>query len=235
MDQRTCCFQHKRGAVMTPNDPKELTAEEKQALLGELSATELAKLINDEYGMVLAGEHRTFQRAQAIGEMLVAFRRGTGHGEWQSKLAKWCPKLSYETANRYTKLFQNRTEIARLAEAKNVTPTDLTIEAALKLLSERKARNDNNKSDDGKKSSKAVKAAVEPANEPNSRRDEDIAKQYLAEVWDASELVDVLRQVRDIDYLMELAAAVAKALTPTPTVPQATTASSAASGFERRY
>ena len=218
---------------MTPTEP---TAEEKQALLGELSAAELAKLINDEYGMVLAGEQRTFQRAQAVGEMLVAFRRGTGHGEWQSKLAKWCPKLSYETAHRYAKLFQNRTEIARLAAAKNVKLTDLTIDAALKLLSERKTSNDNKKSDNksnAKKSSKAVKAAVEPANEPNSRKDEDIAKQYLAEVWDASELVDVLRQVRDIDYLRELETAVAKALQPTPTAPQ--TASSAASGFERRY
>jgi hypothetical protein len=59
----------------------------------DMSSADLAKRINDEYGYVLANEQRTFQRAQAIGEMLVALRKGAKHGDWQTKLAKWCPKL----------------------------------------------------------------------------------------------------------------------------------------------
>lgn len=41
--------------------------------------------------------------------------------------------------------------------------------------------------------------------------EEYIAKQYVAEVWDADELVAVVLEVRDTDYLKKLVAAAAKA------------------------
>jgi len=184
---------------MTTN-ASELTAEEKLVLLGELSAADLAKRINDEYGMLLAGEYRTFQPAQAIGEMLFAFRKDTRHGEWQSKLVKWCPKLSYETANRYIKLFQKQTEIARLAAAKNVKLTDLSIDAALKLLAKPKPE-----SGDKPKSNKAAKAAVaEPATEPPQAMlgpPDEIVKRLELEYGD---MFEVLKRKYDQDDLLSL-------------------------------
>ena len=40
---------------------------------GDLSTTELAKLINDEYGVILAAERTNLPKALAVGEKLIAF------------------------------------------------------------------------------------------------------------------------------------------------------------------
>jgi hypothetical protein len=188
---------------------------------GELSAAELAKLINDEYGLVLASERNNLNRAKTIGEKLDALRAGTQHGEWQKKLAKWCPKLSYETANRYIKVYVRWPEIEKAAAAKSVKATDLTIDTALKLLATPKTDSGAN-ANTKKGPTKATKAAVEePATDPASKSQEDIAKQYLGEVWAPAELVAVLKEVRDDEYLAGLSAALAKALKPELAMPPA--------------
>src|SRR6516162_1715320 len=171
---------------------------------GDLSTTELAKQINADYELILESERTTLQRYLAMGEKLIALRPRIApkHGEWQAKLKLHCPQVSYETANLCIRFVENFGKLEAYAATKNVKVTDLGIDEARKALAKPKSNTDKTSKD---KPAGVVKAAVEPANEPNDRRDEDIAKQYLAEVWDASELVDVLRQVRDIDYLMELA------------------------------
>jgi hypothetical protein len=183
---------------------------------GELSSTELAKLINDEYGLVLSSERTNLKRAKAIGEKLTWLQTRATHGNWQSKLKAWCPKLSYETANRYIRVFEKWPEIEKAAAVKNVVTTDLTIDAALKLLAKPPDPNKGNGSGNASKSAKATKSAVEPANEPARPRDEDIARQYLKEVWEPDELITVLREVRGAEYLAELSAALVKALKPEP-------------------
>jgi hypothetical protein len=198
---------------------------------GDLSTTELAKQINADYDLILEAERTALQRYLAMGEKLIALRPRIApkHGEWQAKLKLHCPQVSYETANLCIRFVENFDKLEAYAATKNVKVTDLGIDEARKALAKPKSNTDKTSKD---KPAGVVKAAVEPANEPNDRRDEDIAKQYLAEVWDASELVDVLRQVRDIDYLMELATAVAKVLTPTPT-PTQPSVSSAGVGLRR--
>jgi hypothetical protein len=165
---------------------------------GELSAAELAKLINDEYSMVLAAERSNLPRARAIGEKLEALRAGTPHGEWQKKLRKWCPKLSYETANRYIKLYEKWPKIEKAAGAKNVRTTDLTIDDALKLLA-KPPKNDNGNAD---KTSNSTKGAVDP---PASQTPKDVGKEYLRALA-VDELVIVLKEIHrnDTEYLQEL-------------------------------
>jgi len=74
----------------------------------DLSAAELAKLINDEYASILANERTNYPRALSVGEKLVSLRGGVEHGEWQDKLKKLCPDVSYETATKYMRLWNNR-------------------------------------------------------------------------------------------------------------------------------
>src|SRR5262245_47929962 len=111
-------------------------------------AMELVKGINDEYGLILVSERNNLQKALAIGQKLVALRPliAPRHGEWQAKLEKHCPKLSYETATLYIRLFEKEAVWRAAAAAKSVEPTDLTIERARQLL-----RKPNSKSsgDDG--------------------------------------------------------------------------------------
>jgi Protein of unknown function (DUF3102) len=189
----------------------------------ELSAAELAKLINDEYSYVLAAERSNLPRARAIGEKLEALRAGTPHGEWQKKLKKWCPKISYETANRYIKLYLWWPKIEQNAAVKNVKTTDLTIDDALKLL----AKPPKTPNDEASDASKASRGGVEP---PEIRTSEDIGKEWLRALA-VDELVSVLKEIHrnDTEYLQELSAALTKTLTP-PTV--APTVS--AVGMERR-
>jgi hypothetical protein len=187
---------------------------------GELSAAELAKLINDEYSLVLASERSNLQRARAIGEKLEALRAGTPHGEWQKKLKKWCPKISYETANRYIKIYEKWPKIEKAAAAKNVRTTDLTIDDALKLLAKPR-KNDNGT---GSNTNVATKGAVDP---PDSKTLKDAGKEWLRALA-VDELVIVLKEIHrnDTEYLQELSAALTRELRP-PT-------SEVAVGAERR-
>jgi hypothetical protein len=138
----------------------------------ELSAPDLAKLINEEYSQVLWAERTKLQRAKAIGEKLVAFRAGIQHGEWQRKLQKWCPLISYETANRYVKVFERWPDIEKAAVAKSVKLTDLNIDTALKLLAKPKANNGSG----GKTGTKTTNGGVDP---PATKTSEDVGKEWL--------------------------------------------------------
>jgi hypothetical protein len=183
---------------MTSIDPAEAVD------YGELSAAELAKLINDEYGLILSSERTNLKRAKAIGEKLTWLQTRATHGEWQSKLEVWCPKLSYETANKYIRVHVKWPEIEQKAAIKNVVTTDLTIDAALKLLA-KPSKTNNNAS-----ASKAVRGGVqEPGMEPQPRSlPPDQALEGLAndEVFHTLQNVYENRQ----DELMELTTKLAR-------------------------
>lgn len=100
----------------------------------DLSTDDLTKLINEEYSTVLVTDRANLPRAKAIGEKLEVLRGRVKHGEWQTKLREWCPKISYETATRYIKLCKKWPDIEKAAGVKSVRTTDLTIDHALKLL-----------------------------------------------------------------------------------------------------
>jgi hypothetical protein len=170
----------------------------------DLSTDELTKLINDEYSMVLASERNTLPRAKTIGEKLEVLRGRTTHGEWQTKLKGWCPKLSYETATRYIKLNKRWPDIEKAAAAKSVKTTDLTIDAALKLLAKPKT--------DKASGTNSSKGGIEPK---DTKKPEDVGTEWLKALA-PDELVTWLQRLHahDTQYLQELSAGLGRVLRP---------------------
>jgi len=132
---------------------------------GDLSTKELVKAITDEYAVILGNERTNLPKALAVGEKLIALRQrvAPNHGDWQAKLEECCPTISYETAAKYIRLCDKWADIAKAAKVKGVATTDLTIDAALKLI----AKSKQDKGNSGNKSKKSNKGGVvEPGNEP---------------------------------------------------------------------
>ena len=151
----------------------------------DLSTAELAKLINDEYAVILANERTNLPKAMSVGEKLKVLQGKAKHGEWQTKLKAHCPKVSYETATLYIRLWDKRDKLKELAAAKSVTVTDLTIQEARKLLA-------TPKPNDGKgATSKVPKGGVEPG-EPRSV---SVPPDKIVGELDAGELFDILYQI----------------------------------------
>jgi hypothetical protein len=216
--------------------------------LAKLSTDDLAKAINDEYSVILENERGNLQKALAVGEKLKALRPRVArkHGEWQAKLKVHCPTISYETATLYVRLHNKRDELETAAAAKSVAVTDLTIQEARKLLAKPKQTKTTPPAPTTNPS--AVKGGVVPDNEADSRSDEDVGKDWL-KVLAADELITVLREFRDDEYLRELSEALSKVLTPPPkddplaippalqrtATPLAQPTDAAAPDFVRRY
>src|SRR6516164_4878050 len=100
----------------------------------QLTIPALAKLINDEYAVILQSEKANLPRALAVGEKLNAIRVRVEHGEWQDTYESYGLNISYETATLYMRLFVKQAEWRAAAAAKNVEPTDLTIDGARQLI-----------------------------------------------------------------------------------------------------
>jgi hypothetical protein len=163
----------------------------------DLSTTELGKLITDEYAAILATERTNLQKALAVGEKLVALRQRVApkHGDWQEKLEQYCLGISYETATKYIRLREKWEDIAKAAKAKGVVTTDLTIEAALKLIAKPKP-------DSGNKGKSSMGAVDEPGNEPKSS---SVTLESILENTDADELFETLKDKYEEDQLRALA------------------------------
>jgi len=171
---------------------------------GDLSTSDLAKLINNEYELILAGERSALQKAIPIGQMLIAIRpRVTVHGKWQDELPKLCPKISYETATLYMRFADPENLAKLLAAGKSVTVTDLklTVREARELLAKPKAEGGKGKP----KTKASIKGGVEePGNEDRPKENIDQLLQNLAadelfaklkEVWDDEELKSLTRLI----------------------------------------
>jgi hypothetical protein len=182
---------------------------------GDLSTTELAKQINAEYAAILDSERTNFQRWLSLGEKLIALRPRIApkHGEWQAKLKLHCPTISYEKANLCIRFAENRDKLEAYAASKNVKVTDLGIDEGRKALAKPKSTDNASKSGSVNKPSKAVKAGVEPAIDPPSRKEEDVAKEWMRPL-EFDELAIVLKEVFDADYLSKLARAIAPTQPP---------------------
>jgi len=152
----------RRIAVLMPGAADDPEYQARMTAFLQLSADALAKQINDEYSVILVSEKANLPRALAIGEKLIALRARTVHGQWQAKLAMWCPVISYETATLYIRLYEKQDVWRTNAVAKSVETTDLTIEAARQLLAKPKSKsNDDDNADDvgdGKPTAEAMEA-----------------------------------------------------------------------------
>jgi hypothetical protein len=182
----------------------------------DLSAAELAKQINAEYVVILANERTNYPKAMSVGEKLVALRRGAEHGEWQAKLKQYCPAISYETATKYIRLWNNREKIESEATIKSVATTDLTIELALNLIA--KPKPDKPKDSSKGKPDSVSKGGVEEAgNEPAPRTiAPDVALEGLEndEVFHTLQSVYENRQDDFLDLVRKLAASLGMTLMP---------------------
>jgi hypothetical protein len=103
--------------------------------INELGDSELIKRINEEVGFDLAADRSTYTRAVALGEMLVLLRnRKNDKRGWRKYLEEKCPKLAYETATLYIRLYDKQDAILAAAKAQSVTVTDMTVRLARKLI-----------------------------------------------------------------------------------------------------
>jgi hypothetical protein len=199
---------------------------------GELSVSDLAKLINEEYALVLASERNNLQRALAIGEKLMWLRARAKHGEWQEKLKGWCPKLSYETATLYIRIFEKRDVWEKRAKAESVDSTDLTIERARQLLAKPRSKSDSDEDGEDDEAEDADSAISRGEASPGA--DKVVAGLEL----DTGDMFEVLKKVYDRDDLTDIAKRLATHLgiTLVPARPQQPTVGvlTGAAPIERR-
>ncbi len=110
--------------TIVPNDCKKITAD------SDLSALALA--INEEHALAERHAELAIHRAKRAGDMLNSAKGKVPHGEWLPWLATNCPTLKERTARAYMRLARNWEQL----ESKSADSAVLTIDAALKLLSE---------------------------------------------------------------------------------------------------
>jgi hypothetical protein len=185
----------------------------------DLTTKDIAKQINDEYSVILANEKANLPRALAIGEKLMWLRARVIHGEWQTKLKEYCPKISYETATLYIRLFERQMDWRAAAAGKGVEPTDLTIDEARKLLAKPKAADDDD--DDGKPTVEAMIAKQTANAEAEAAALEDVDLD-AARRQRVDKTVEVLMRTYPQDELLDLTEKLAKHLGMT-LMPLATT------------
>jgi hypothetical protein len=205
----------------------------------QLSADALAKQINDDYSVILASDRANLPRALAIAEKLIALRARTVHGQWQAKLAVWCPQISYETARLYIRLYEKQDVWRTAAAAKSVETTDLTIDAARQLLAKPRATaaadddDDDDEEGDGKPTAEAMiaKQTANAEEEAAALADVDIDAERGQRV---DHTFTVLTQRYPLDELRDLTERLAKHLGMKLSPLSLTDKAREAAGFERR-
>jgi hypothetical protein len=208
--------------AVTPADVLGGIVDRARAKIGafpDLSTKDLAKLITDEYALILATERSYLLKALSLGEKLIALRPriAPDHGQWQAKLAEWCPGISYEKANLCIRFVENMDKLEAHAASKNVKITDLGVDEARAVLAKPKAGTKAKPGTDakapalGKPTPEAMKARelanAEAEAKALAARGEDAAKEWLKALA-VDELVVVLREVFDAEYIGKLARAI---------------------------
>jgi hypothetical protein len=179
--------------------------------INKLDDNELIKRINEEANPHLTSERTTYTRAIAVGEMLVMLRlRRNATGGWRDYLKEKCPKLAYETATLWIRLFKNQPKILVAAKAQSVTVTDLTVGVARKLIAT------------PSKTKAAPAGGVEPGNQPPP---DAPSEKEIINNWGADELFAKLKQGWEIEKLKALSTLlsehVGKSFARRPVPPQA--------------
>jgi hypothetical protein len=146
-----------------------------------------------------SGNQRSLDYAFAAGELLIAAKEAIkGQFKWTDWRQEHLSQIPQTTASLYMRVAKGKDRL-KSGEISNAVANlagkgELSIRKAAALLADKKPR--------GKPP------------QQKSQREEDMARQYLREVWAPDELVTVLREVRGSEYLAELSAALIKALKP---------------------
>src|SRR6516165_12756157 len=170
----------------------------------DLSSDDLKKQINDDYAVILNSERANLPRALVIAEKLNALRARVKRGEWKTKFPEHGLNISYETASVYLRIWEHWPEIKTLAAKKSVDPTLLTIDGARELWARRKD------TDNEEEAETDDSPEEEEDNSDNGdgvvRRPASWAADHVLEELEleAGEMFEVLKQVYDRDYLLDL-------------------------------
>jgi hypothetical protein len=156
------------------------------------------------------GYTQSLEAAIDAGDLLERAKEAVGSG-WTKWREQHLPGIPQTTASLYMRLAKNKDRFAERAISNAVANLrdagKLSIRSAAGLLGKQRPRGNP---------------------KPKGQGDEAIAKQFLREVWAPDELVTVLKEVRDGEYLRELSAALAKVLRPAVAAPVAAAASAPA-------
>jgi len=174
-------------------------------------ALALVPKIKELHDKALNSQRNSFrtslQAAIQAGELMLKAKDAVPRGKWGKWSKENLPGISQSMRSYYMRLAENKdkfTEKEISNVANSVTNGKLSLRAANALLPKQAPRGNTSKETDD-----------------DDATSEAIAKQYLKEVWEPDELVIVLREVRDVEYLIKLHVEVGKALprpTPTPDV-----------------
>ena len=188
-----------------------MSNEELVEVYGDLSTADLAKQINDDYSVILGSERANLPRALAIAPKLSVLRTRPW-GQWKTKFPSYSLTISYETASVYLRIWEHWPEIKNLAAKKSVDPTLLTIDGARELWARRKD------TDNEEEAETDDSPEEEEDNSDNGdgvvRRPASWAADHVLEELEleAGEMFEVLKQVYDRDYLLDLTERLAKHL-----------------------
>jgi Protein of unknown function (DUF3102) len=155
---------------------------------------------------------KALEYAIKAGELLTQAKEAVGHGRWATFQRENLAGIPQTTASLYMRLAEPKNK-DRLKEISN-SVADLKSKGKLSLRAAAAALPKRPQTLAQKAAIKARKEAKEAAKKSN----EGIAKDYLNGLA-ADELVTVLREVHDTDYLRELSGTLARALTPSTAAP----------------
>jgi hypothetical protein len=175
----------------------------------ERQAAGYVEQIRDAHNKVVAAERSGHQRsldlAIAAGELLLRAKEATkGLGKWTEWRSEYLSDIPQTTASLYMRLAKNKD---RLTKPDVSTDDGRRISKGLATLTATGGLSIT-------KAAALLTTRTRQSPTPKKKTNEEIARQYLKEVWAPDELVTVLREVRGNEYLAELSAALAKALQP---------------------
>jgi hypothetical protein len=150
---------------------------------------------------------QALEYAIKAGDLLLLAKEAVGHGRWGAWRQQNLAGIPQTTASLYMRLAEPKNKV-RLKEISN-SVADLKSKGMLSLRAAAATLPKRPLTLAQKAAIKARKEAMAAA----KKDDEGIAKKYLNGLA-ADELVIVLREVHDTDYLRELSGTLAKALTP---------------------
>jgi hypothetical protein len=176
---------------------------------GDVEALLLIPKIKEAHEKVEAAQQTSYTQAleYAIkaGELLTLAKEAVGHGRWATWRQQNLAGIAQTTASLYMRLVEHKDRFKEISNsvADLKSKGMLSLRAAAAKLPKRPQ-------------TLAQKAAIKARQEAKAaakKNDEGIAKEYLNGLA-ADELVTVLKEMHDAEYLRELSGTLAKALTP---------------------
>jgi DUF3102 family protein len=155
--------------------------------------------------------NQALEYAIKAGDLLKLAKETVGHGEWSKWRQQNLPQIPQTTASLYMRLAENKERFKETKISNSVA--DLKAQGKLSLRAAMGCLPKRPQTLAQKAAIKARKDAIEAGKKTN----EGIAKEYLNSLA-ADELVVVLKEVHEADYLRELSGMLVKALPPTKPV-----------------